>query len=375
MEQSTERIWNLMARKFSGDATAEELAELELLLLQSPQENYSMEILLDLWNSKRELNRQYSENKYKELILRMRHTGIDEGRFTNNDEHIPGYNDTKIKKSKKWFLWMGSFIIVIGLSVFFLLKHNEATGNTKQPVILAKNEINTKYGSKTNIVLPDGTKVWLNAGSKMTYDKDYGINLREVNLTGEAYFDVIKNPQKPFIIHTNKINIKVLGTAFNVRCYPDEKNTETSLVRGSLEVTMKDGGEKIILKPNEKLIFSNNDSQPVITSNSNPGKIIPNVPGNVFELSHLSVLPQDSSIVETSWVNNKLVFRSETFEEVALKMERWYAVSIIFKDEKLKAKKFTGVFENETVDQALNALQLTTSFVYRINKEGIFIYK
>ncbi len=375
MEQSTERIWNLMARKFSGDATAEELAELELLLLQSPQENYSMEILLDLWNSKPELNRQYSENKYKELILRMRHTGIDEGRFTNNDEHIVGDNETKPNKSKKWFLWAGSFIIIFGLAVFFLLQHNKATGNTKQPEVLAKNEINTKYGSKTNIVLPDGTKVWLNAGSKMTYNKDYGINLREVNLTGEAYFDVIKNPQKPFIIHTNKINIKVLGTAFNVRCYPDEKNTETSLVRGSLEVTMKDGGEKIILKPNEKLIFSNNESLPVITSNNNPGKIIPNVPGNVFELSHLSVLPQDSSIVETSWVNNKLVFRSETFEEVALKMERWYAVSIIFKNEKLKTKKFTGVFENETIEQALNALQLTTSFVYRISDDSIFIYK
>ena len=268
---------------------------------------------------------------------------------------------------------MGSFII-IGLAAFFFLRHNEVPGNIKQPGFLAKNEINTKYGSKTNLVLPDGTKVWLNAGSNMTYDKDYGINVREVNLTGEAYFDVVKNAKKPFIIHTSKINIKVLGTAFNVRCYPDEKNTETSLVRGSLEVTIKDRKEKFILKPNEKLIVSNKEVRPE-KENIPVEKTTPAQPVDMVELSHLSVLPQDNSIVETSWVNNKLVFRSETFEEVALKMERWYAVPVVFKEEKLKAKKFTGIFENETIEQALAAMQLTTAFSYKITNEQIIISK
>jgi len=376
MEQiNTDRIWNLMARKFSGEATTEELSELELLLLKNPQENYSMEILHDLWNSTPELNRQYSENKYKELVLRMQHIGIDEGKFTDNDQIILNDQEPAPKRSKKWFLGISLFII-ISLAAFFLLQKNESVNTAKKTEPpLVKNEINTKYGSKTNMVLPDGTKVWLNAGSTMTYDRDYGVNVREVSLTGEAYFDVIKNPEKPFIIHTSKINIKVLGTAFNVRCYPDEKNTETSLVRGSLEVTMKDRQEKFILKPNEKLIISNNDSGPGKTNDTVKKTAQTQEPVDVIELSHLSLLPQDNSIVETSWVNNRLVFRSETFEDVALKMERWYAVSIVFKDEKLKAKKFTGVFENESADQALAAMQLTTAFSYKIINEEIVISK
>lgn len=375
MEQDTERIWNLMARKFSGDATPEELAELELLLLQSPRENYSMEILHDLWNSKPELNRLYAENKYKELVLRMKHSGIDEGRFTDNNEQVCVSHFTKrTNRSGRWIFGVAS-LLTIGLTVFFLLQKNNAHNNIGHSETLVKNEIHTKYGSKTNIVLPDGTRVWLNAGSKMSYNNDYGIKIREVNLAGEAYFDVVKNPEKPFIIHTGKINIKVLGTAFNVSCYPEEKNTVTSLVRGSLEVTMKDRQEKIILKPNEKLIVSNNESIAVKTDQSLPGKIIPAMQGNIFELSRLSVLSKDNSIVETSWVNNKLVFRSESFEDLAIKMERWYGVVINFKEEKLKAKKFTGIFERESIGQALTALQLTTKFNYRINRDSVFINK
>jgi ferric-dicitrate binding protein FerR (iron transport regulator) len=208
----------------------------------------------------------------------------------------------------------------------------------------------------------------------MTYDKNYGVQLREVNLTGEAYFDVVKNTGKPFIIHTSQIDIKVLGTAFNVRCYPDEKNTETSLVRGSLEVSLKDRQEKIILKPNEKLVISNNEAgQEKETAAKTVQAIIQ--PANVIELGHLSLLPQDNSIVETSWVNNKLVFRSETFEELALKMQRWYAVNIIFKDERIKTKRFTGIFENEGIAEALSALKLTTPFSYSIDHEKIIISK
>jgi len=373
MEDKTAHIWNLIARKLSGDATFEELAELELLLRQNPLENYSMEILNDLWHSGPEPNRLYSENKYKELVLRMQRMGIDEGRFTDKDEITLGDKATKNKSSKKWMVGIAS-LIVSGLVVFFLLQKKPVSDNTKEQQPLAKHQVKTKYGSKTNLVLPDGTKVWLNAGSEMTYGKDYGTDLREVNLTGEAYFDVVKNVNKPFIIHAGNINIRVLGTAFNVRCYPDEKNTETSLVRGSLEITMKGSKEKYLLKPFEKLTVSNN---PVMDAKANISAGLPDgaQPKSEFKLGRLSILPQDSSIVETSWVNNRLVFRSETFEEVALKMERWYAVSIIIKDDKLKIKKLTGVFENETVDQALGAIQLTTPFSFSYTNEQIIISK
>jgi len=375
MEENQERIWKLIARKFSGDASSEEMAELESLLLQCPNENYSMEILEDLWLSNPEFNRQYAENKYKELVLRMKQMGIDKGGFTDKEETI-GSNGLKTPNSKKWIFGVVAFIIT-GLAVYLLLQNNTTTkaiSSVQQEEPLARHEVKTKYGSKTSMVLPDGSKVWLNAGSKMTYDKNYGIGLREINLTGEAYFDVVKNADKPFIIHAGKVNIRVLGTAFNVRCYPDEKNTETSLVRGSLEITMSDSKEKYILKPNEKLIVNNNLAIPA-KENDQVNKKSFDAPENEIELSSLSRLQQDNSIIETSWVNNRLVFKSETFEEVALKMERWYAVSIVIREEKLKTKRFTGVFENETVSEALDAIQLTAPFSYRITSEQIIISK
>ena len=97
----------------------------------------------------------------------------------------------------------------------------------------------------------------------MTYDKNFGKNIREVNLTGEAFFDVTKDSSHPFIIHTNVIDIKVLGTEFNVRSYPNDANTETSLIRGKVEVTVKNrANEKIYLEPNEKLVVANDNSAP-----------------------------------------------------------------------------------------------------------------
>src|SRR5437588_18774 len=93
------------------------------------------------------------------------------------------------------------------------------------PSLKTGNEFFTQNGSRTNLVLPDGTRVWLNAGSRITYDKNYGITLREVGLTGEAFFDVAHNSGKPFVIHTARIDIKVLGTRFNVKSYPLDKTT------------------------------------------------------------------------------------------------------------------------------------------------------
>ena len=195
-------------------------------------------------------------------------------------------------------------------------------------------------------------------------------------LSGEAFFDVVHNAEKPFVIHTSKMDIRVLGTAFNVRCYPDEKKMETSLIRGSIEVTLKDRPkEKIYLKPNEKLTLTADVVTTTVLNNLRKVKHEVEVTEPLVAISHLTYQPADSSVVETSWVENKLVFRSETFEEVALKMEKWYGVSINIQNENLKQEHLTGSFESETVDQALSALQFTTNFRYSINKNIITITK
>lgn len=377
MDYTPEHIWLLMARKLSGEATYEELQELEVLLREDPSAGYSKEVLNDLWQSGSHPDRQYSESRYKELVQQIRNMGIDEGKFSNDDHFINGSTEELPERSSKR-KWLVAFIALLGvISVVYMYSLSGSNVIPKESeTAQAKNQINTKNGSKTSLVLPDGTKVWLNSGSQLVYDKNYGNKAREVSLIGEAYFDVVKNPERPFLIHTSKMIVKVLGTAFNVKCYPGEKTTETSLVRGSLEISLKDRQEKIMLKPNEKLVINNEDFSKFKTGEVAAVK----VPGKksekpIISLSHLTLLPADNTVIETAWVQNRLVFNSESFEEVALKMERWFNVKISFDDERLMDEKLTGNFERETVVEALNALRLVASFTYTIKNDRITIFK
>ena len=111
-------------------------------------------------------------------------------------------------------------MVIAGVWIF---KNSGGQAGEKELVAKHSNEVSTQPGSKSKIQLPDGSTVWLNAGSKLTYTKDFGKEIREVTLIGEAFFDVTKMKEKPFIIHTSSINIKVLGTAFNVKAYPEDK--------------------------------------------------------------------------------------------------------------------------------------------------------
>ncbi len=375
-----DQLWSLMAKKLAGEATEEELVELEKLLRENPQFNFSKEILVDFWQSELKTDNQYAENKYQELIQQIKNKGIDAGKFENNDHYID-YNESDLnslssKQSSRKKLQLSSLILIcMALIVYFIYANYDHVKREATPGNIAANEITTKNGSKTSLQLPDGTRVWLNANSRITYEKTYGNKLREVKLTGEAYFDVVRNAEKPFVIHTAKMDIKVLGTAFNVKCYPGEKTTETSLIRGSIEVTLKDRLEKIMLKPNEKLVINNDEiADQLIQSGSTAVKQAGAKKDNsIISLSHLTFYPVDSTVIETAWTQNKLVFSSETFEEIALKMERWYNVKIDFADEYLKNERLTGNFENETISEALTAMQLTTAFSFTIKNDRIII--
>jgi ferric-dicitrate binding protein FerR (iron transport regulator) len=238
-----------------------------------------------------------------------------------------------------------------------------------------KNEVSTHNGSKTTITLPDGSKVWLNAGSSLTYNKDFGGEIREVDLSGEAFFEVVPaisntTAQKiPFIIHTRCIDVRVLGTAFNVKSYPGDKQTETSLVHGKVEVLIHNRPEeKIVLHPNEKLVVRNEDT--TAPAAGNPGALGKEP---FVSLSKLTYTGSDSTLVETAWVQNKLVFNNESLLEIAQKMERWYNVEITFSDEKIQTERFSGTFENETIQQALDYISIATAFHYTIQGNKIII--
>jgi ferric-dicitrate binding protein FerR (iron transport regulator) len=371
------KLWDLIAKKLAGEADAAELAELEELLRSHPDMHYSMQTLADLWHQPVP-DTEDTQLAYGHHLQRMKAMGLE------IEDEPESFTEAPVMPLRKRFLLLSAMFGLVFFIAFYAFNHYNNSNSAKAAVPNRSSndisEVSTKNGSRTKLQLPDGTQVWLNSGSKLSYDKSYGNGLREVSLSGEAFFDVVKNPALPFVIHTTSIDIKVLGTAFNVKSFPNEKNTETSLIRGSIEVTLKNTSRgKIILKPNEKLISANQDSSYTLTGPAQPARLhapavkAPEKPEPLVTVSHITYSPRDSSVIETSWMDNKLIFRSETFEELAVKMERWYGVSIRFADESIKPRRLNGIFENESVQQALEALQLITPFSYKMNKNEIVI--
>ena len=368
---SLENIWNLIAKKLAGEASEEELRELETLLRSNPELHYPMQTISDLWQSKtpQQTTDKGANIAFDRHLARMESLHVD---YPSQHE-IPlavSVVEPPKKNRKKIIFLLSAAVSVVALIIGYGIFNNTSVPPASIPKI--NSEVSTRYGSKTDLVLPDGTRVWLNAGSKLNYDKNYGNTIREVGLTGEAYFDVVKNAEKPFIIHTSKIDIKVLGTAFNVKSYPGEKTIETSLIRGSIEITFKDRpSEKVILKPNEKLVVANDDV-PIAATKKQSFKQT-NEP--IVAISHLSYARRDSTIIETAWVQNKLIFQDESFRDLAARMQRWYGIDIQFDKSANDTLHFTGIFENETIQQALDALQLTARFNYKIQGNQVMILK
>jgi transmembrane sensor len=358
-----EIIWNLIAKKLSGEATAEELTTLESLLRNDPELHYPIQAISDLWHSNQSPDQEAAKMAFEQHIERMRMQGIE---FRpDNETLVP----EKVSAWKRPMFLFSILLFLLGL--FITVKLMTGSPATIVPAKI-NSEISTHNGSRTNLQLPDGSQVWLNAGSKLSYDKDYGNNIREVSLIGEAYFDVEKNPEKPFIIHTGKIEIKVLGTAFNVKSYPGEKTIETSLIRGSIEVTFRDRpNEKVVLKPNEKLVVANEDDH--FLSIRKPSAKQVNEP--FVSISHLNYAKKDSTVIETAWVQHKLFFRDESFNDLARQMQRWYGIEIQFDNSQRDTLHFTGSFEDETIQQALDALKLTAHFNYSVHGNMVSISK
>jgi transmembrane sensor len=368
----TDRIWTLLARKLAGEISPEEIGELEELLRKHPDTHLKMQALVESWTDNSSSNTENTEAAYSRLINNLK----GEGYFvtTEEQEHLTGQEAYQSKRFSVRRLLAAFVVLAISLSgifVWFNSKNKERTSFAATPI----NTISTKYGSRTKVELPDGSVVWLNAGSKLTYDKEFGNSLREVNLTGEGYFDVVHNAEKPFIIHTSFFDIKDLGTQFNVKCYPEDKTTETSLIEGSVEITVKKRPkDKWILKPDEKLVLLNEavkKNEKREAQNIKSGHIAQEP---IIAIKKLTYLAQDSFSVETAWTYNKLSFEDEAFSEVAKKMSRWFDAEFEFSNKTLEDIHLSGSFITETLEGAMEALKYANRFNYEIKNRKVIIY-
>ena len=366
---TADRFWELLSKKISSEATDGELHELETILLGHPDLRHIADTLSILENQVTHFeNNSEAQDAFQKHVEKILKTDAEFEKHYAGHNRVVALDDKLRSRRKKWAL---ALLAVVAASFgFYLLTISMGPGRISKQAI--QSQVTTKPGSKTQIQLPDGSSVWLNASSKLTYGENFGKKLREVNLTGEAFFDVVKDPSHPFIIHTTVVDVKVLGTAFNVRSYPNDANTETSVLRGQVEVTVKNReNTRYYLKPNEKVIVANG-----LVRTSNPNTKKQEYIRPIVSIQPLTYYYVDSSIVETSWVENKLVFQeNETFSEVALKMERWYGVHISFEDPRVAEYRMYGSFTSETIRQALDALKIGFNFNYKMNKDEIIITK
>ena len=359
---SQNRFWNLLAKKLSGEAMPDELGELEILIKKNPEWVYAAEHIENLWKLKaRDLDGTDAEVAFQMHVNRHAIVGLDMVQLQTplpvNEFMTPPRNR---KTRTLYFSLVGLMVVLLSVYLWNLYSGRRATTLPDKGF----SEVSTRPGSKSRVVLPDSSIVWLNAGSKLTYNDQFGVTNRNATLTGEAFFDVRKN-KIPFIITANTVNIKVLGTAFNVKSYPGDRLTETSLIRGSIEITLnKRPGEKILLKPNEKLIVNHQEEEQKKVSGKGSREPI-------FILKELTYSNDEN--IETSWLENKLIFQDESFAEVARKMERWYDVTIEFRNEKLENERLSGTFTNENVHEALLLLQMTTPFHFTIKSNSVII--
>jgi len=361
-----QRIGLLISLKLTGEATPEELNELEKHIKDNPELLKRIEDSKKLWEQLGRRTTGLAEESFEKHMNRL-----NDKIFATNvvSQTSPDAQKTsiirKMAQKKYYRIW---WAVAAASVLFFLLLF---TTNERGRIKPINNTVSTKAGNKASINLPDGSKVWLNRDSKITYVGDFGNKTREVYLSGEAFFDVAKDKTKPFIIHTRTINLKVLGTAFNVRSYDNEKETETALVHGSIEVTLRNRpDQKIFLKPGEKLLVKN---IPVDTSlKYKMQKRDEDTP--IAVLTNMHYYGTDSSSVETSWTKNELVFNDEPLDKIALNLERWFNVRIIITSEGLKKEKYTAtVEEDDKLEDFLEALKLAEGFHYSINDREVII--
>ncbi|MBQ4820746.1 FecR domain-containing protein [Aquimarina sp. MMG016] len=276
----------------------------------------------------------YDEDLFNKITTIYKHTSREHPSVEQAKKRF----FTTVKSKPKTTVWKevlkyAAILIVIISGTYF---YNSVSSNKNQIVV------QTTYGEQKSIELSDGSKVWINASSSLTYNSE---TPRTLYLEGEAFFEVAKDSLNPFTVTTpNHITVKALGTSFNVKSYQDSPTTETKLLTGKVEVTSNiQFKERIILVPDEKVTFYKH-TQEVVKSKMN----------------------HNESII--AWREGKIQFENISFREIAVDLEAQFGQQILFKNEDIATTKFTGSFDNTTpIDEIFEVLKISKDFTYQLN--------
>jgi len=329
---------------------------------------------LDTMNDARKIVRYITTRK-----TQPKHESVSEEVFERLKKQIISETihtrGTKRRVHFNYYWYAASIIIVIGLAL--LLKPGIKTDST---ILTGKFlEVLVPEGQRSQLVLPDGTKVWLNSGTTFKYPAEFLKSKREVFIDGEAFFNVTHDKKLPFIVHMKEnLSIKVFGTEFNVKCYREEKVIETTLVNGNIRLIKEDKNNHILqvvnIKPNEKATYQKDNLQLIVTKLGSVAKAEEKSKPKPEVQKVKEVKSMDDIELITAWKDDALVFHDETFEEISIKMERWFGMKIAITDNDLMQERFTGKFVNkETIYQILDIFNRSEPIKYQIKNKEIII--
>lgn len=279
--------------------------------------------------------------------------------FNTFQMKVDNYESTLEKQPKRLFRTITGFsllykvaasvavLFICGTGAFYVGKSIGMNGSVTTTQTLVMNQALMGKDSKGSLTLPDGTKVWLNGGSMLTYPSEFATSKRQVSLVGEAYFEVVKDEKKPFHVSTEGMDVKVLGTIFDVQSNSNKNVAEAVLLSGKVEVTPKGDKESVILAPNQ-----------MIRINKETGsKEIRTVDAREYAL----------------WINDKLSFVNEPLAVILRKMERWYGIDIHIAKNVPLDMRLSLTIRKESKDEILKLLVLIAPIKYRMDDDRVYI--
>jgi len=332
MDSETNHIHSIIAKSLTDRLDNQELKELDDWKLASNENLLEYNDFVALWIKSGSMALPSGINQHNAFKIIQKNTGLYSSR-------------------KRWLNVAIQVAAVLVLSIIFsgvyTYMSNDRTGQifsntTSLPVY---QEIKAAFGTQAKVELADGTIVFLNSGSKLRFPQTFDDQKqRKVSLNGEGYFSVTKNPDQPFIVQVNKLDIKVLGTKFNVEAYNDNQSVNIALVEGSvlLQSQSEKGNKDLMqLTPNQVATLNRSD--------------------NILSKTDVADLYK-----YTAWVDGRLVFYGDPIQTVVSKLGKWYNVDIVIADKELENYRFTGTFIDESLEQILHILSLTSPMTYNI---------
>lgn len=329
-----ERYLWLVTRDITGEITPEEKAELELLLVASQESMEKFRLTEKFWRQEGYADQSSdSDEALKRLLTRINE---NEGEVKQRRVFLPILRKLAVA---------AMLILAVGLGFYAFMDHPSS-----QSIALVEKYNGT--GMRSMITLPDGTRIWLNAESKVSYPETFDGDTREVHLSGEAFFSVAHDTEKPFFIQLDKALIRVVGTSFNVKAYSNEENIQTSVMTGKVAF-MSQAQKSLSLNDTVYLVKNNK-----VTYSLSTGKMETDV---------------TNAEDDREWINGKMICKSETLESIARQLERNFGKKVVIRDPKVRQYRFTGTFEEHSLDEILKYLAMTRPFRYSITEKEVVI--